>query len=206
MYHGPLELAYEATGIERFCLALYDDPTFVRDLLDRRTGFVLSLAKRAVALGCEYVIVGDDCAFKNAPLISPADYERFVLPCYERIIGELDVPVVLHTDGYVTDLLPMIRDVGFRGVHALEPVAGVDLGEVKKRFGEDLVLMGNVDCGDVLCKGSLEDVRREVDRCMRQAKAGGRYVLCSSNCLHDGVKAANAGEMFRYAREVGRYG
>jgi len=204
MFHGPLELAYESMGIEKFSLMLYDDPVFLRELFARRTEYFIAIARRGVEIGCEYVMLGDDAGFKTGPLMSPKDFERFVIPCYERIIRALDVPVLWHSDGNVWELLPMIRDVGIRGVHPMEPIAGMSLRRVKEAFPE-FVLMGNVDCGEVLCNGTLEDVRREVDRCMSEAKEGGRYILGSSNSLHDAVKPENAVEMFRYAREVGVY-
>ena len=200
MFHGPLELAYESMGIEKFSLALYDDPAFVRELFARRTDYFIAIARRGVEIGCEYVMIGDDAGFKTAPLMSPKDFERFVIPCYGRIIKALHVPVLWHSDGNVWELLPMIRDVGIKGVHPMEPIAGMNMRKVRKAFPE-FVVMGNVDCGEVLCRGTLEDVRREVDRCMSD-----RYILGSSNSLHDAVKPENAVEMFRYAREAGVYG
>jgi uroporphyrinogen decarboxylase len=58
-------------------------------------------------------------------------------------------------------------EAGFIGVHGLEPAAGMDLGQIKREFGSDLVLIGNVDVR-VLCDSDLGAVRREVARCIEQ--------------------------------------
>jgi uroporphyrinogen decarboxylase len=204
-FHGPLELTYESMGIEEFCLALYEKPDLVRELLRRRTDTFIELARHAVGLGAACVCLGDDAAFKGSSLMSPAHFEEFVSPCYRQIVRSLPVPVLWHSDGFVETLLPQVIEVGIVGVHALEPAAGVDLGRVKERFGEKLVLIGNVCCSTVLTQTNLEVVRADVDRCMRQAKEGGRYVLSSSNSLHGGIEVDVGLEMFRYGAEVGGY-
>jgi len=48
----------------------------------------------------------------------------------------------------------------------------MDLGQIKREFGSDLVLIGNIDVG-VLCDSDLDAVRREVMRCIEQGAPGG---------------------------------
>jgi uroporphyrinogen decarboxylase len=174
-------------------------------LLRRRTDLFIALAQHAIHLGADCVFIGDDAAFKGNSFISPALFNEFVIPHYREIVQALSVPVLWHSDGFIEALLPLIVDAGIIGVHALEPAAGVDMGRVKKRFGNRLVLIGNVCCSTVLTQMDLSLVRADVDRCMRQAKQGGRYILSSSNSLHAGIEVPVAVEMFRYAAEVGKY-
>ncbi|HID61512.1 MAG TPA: hypothetical protein EYP49_02015 [Anaerolineae bacterium] len=126
------------------------------------------------------------------------------LPYHRRIVEELDVPVIWHSDGAIESLLLMAIEAGFVGVHALEPAAGMDLGKVKREFGRDLVLIGNVDVS-VLCNSDLEAVREEVERCIEQGAAGGGYMLASCNSIFNGMNPASVIEMFRYAGEIGLY-
>jgi len=92
---------------------------------------------------------------------------------------------------------------GTASVESFDP--GVDMAAVKKDYGEILILVGNVDCGEILCQSDLEKVRAEVRRCMQQAKQGGRYILSDSNAIHSGCHPDAVMEMFRYAREIGKY-
>jgi uroporphyrinogen decarboxylase len=84
-------------------------------------------------------------------------------------------------------------------------VAGNDLGRVKEKYGDKLVLLGNVDCVTVLTTTDLDLVRKDVDRCMGQAKKGGGYMLATSNSLHTSCTLEAVKEMYRYGAEVGKY-
>ena len=72
-------------------------------------------------------------------------------------------------------------------------------------YGQKLILVGNVDCGEILCQADLQKVRAAVSRCMDQAKAGGRYMLSDSNAIHSACNPDAVTEMFAYAREIGMY-
>ncbi len=202
---GPFGLTLESIGFEDFFYVYMDDRAFVEKLLWARTRWFAAIAARGAELGADLVLMGDDAAFKGRTYISPADFEELVLPCYRYIVEKSGVPVVWHSDGYITPLLETAIKAGLTGVHSLEPKAGVNMGEVKREYGDRLVLAGNVDCGEVLSQTDLELVRKEVRRCMDEAKKGGRYILSDSNSIHEGCKPEAVREMYRYAREIGRY-
>ncbi len=75
------------------------------------------------------------------------------------------MPVIWHSNGNIRSLLPLAIEAGFTGFHGLEPPAGFDLEKIRKEFGRDLVLIGNIDV-NVLFNNDLEAVRKEVDRCL----------------------------------------
>ncbi|HVO69838.1 MAG TPA: uroporphyrinogen decarboxylase family protein, partial [Aggregatilineaceae bacterium] len=137
------------------------------------------------------------------PMISPCMYRDWVLPCHRRIVEALDAPVIWHSDGDIRPLLPFAIEAGFVGVHGLEPAAGVNLGEVKREFGRELVLIGNVDMS-VLIGEDLDAVRREVDRCLEQGAPGGGYLIASCNSIFNGMNLCAVQEMFRYVGEAGQ--
>ena len=138
-------------------------------------------------------------------MISPRMWRRFVWPYHCRIVEESGAPVIWHSDGNVEALLPMAIEAGFVGFHSLEPAAGMDLARIKREFGRDLVLVGNIDVR-VLCDGDLDAVRREVDRCIAQGGPGGGYMIASCNSIFAGMNPSAVAEMFRYEGEVGFYG
>jgi len=81
---------------------------------------------------------------------------------------------------------------GIDGYHSIEPRAGMDLGELKRKYGRRLTLLGNVDCARTLVFGSPEEIEAEVRECIRVAAPGGGYVLSSSNCIHRGCRRATS--------------
>lgn len=202
---GPFGLTLESIGFEEFFYIYVDDRSFVEKVLWARTRWFAEIAARGAELGADLVLMGDDAAFKGRTFISPSDFEELVAPCYRYIVKKSGIPVIWHSDGYITPLLEAAIKAGLTGVHSLEPKAGVDLAQVKRDYGDRLVLAGNVDCGEVLSQGNLDLVRQEVRRCMEQAKEGGRFILSDSNSIHAGCDPEAVREMYRYAREIGRY-
>ena len=160
--------------------------------------------RKAISLGVDVAVLGDDAGHNQGPMISPRMWREFILPYHRRIVDELDVPVIWHSDGAIESLLPMAIEAGFVGIHPLEPAAGMDLGKVKREFGRDLVLIGNVDV-TVLCNSDLDAVREEVRRCIEQGAAGGGYMISSCSSIFEGMNPASVVEMFRYAGEIGLY-
>lgn len=201
---GPFTAAYMAMGMERFFLRLADDPAFVEEMLARRTDWCIAIYRQALEMGAEVLVLGDDAAGRQGPMISPALWRRYVLPCHRRIAAALDAPVIWHSDGNILPLLPMAVEAGFAGVHALEPRAGIDLSCVKARFGANLVLVGNLDV-ELLAGDDLAAVRADVDRCMAQGATGGAYMFATCNSIFAGLNARTVAEMFQYVATVGYY-
>jgi uroporphyrinogen decarboxylase len=197
---GPFTAAYMAMGFERFFLRLMDDPGFVHRLFEVRTEWCIAMYQRAIELGAEVAILGDDAGSSRGPMIPPALWREMVLPYHRRIVDALDVPVIWHSDGSIAALLPMAIEAGFVGIHGLDPVAGMDLANVKRDFGRDLALVGNVDVR-VLCNSDLAAVRAEVDRCCAQGARGGGYMLASCNSIFEGMNPSAVVELFRYEQE-----
>jgi uroporphyrinogen decarboxylase len=160
--------------------------------------------QRATLLGAEVLVLGDDAGHKSGPMISPRMWRKFILPHHRRIVDALDAPVIWHSDGNIEALLPMAIEAGFAGIHGLDPIAGMDLARVKREFGRDLVLIGNVDVR-VLFGSDVQAVRGEVDRCIAQGAPGGGYMIASCNSICEGMNPVAVAEMFRYEGEVGYY-
>jgi uroporphyrinogen decarboxylase len=201
---GPLTLSYMAMGFERFFPRLVDDPAFAHKLLANRTEWAIALCREALRLGAEMIVIGDDAAYRDGPMISPRMWREFVLPYHRQLVEAVDAPVIWHSDGNTERLLPFAIEAGFVGVHGLEPAAGMDLGRIKREYGQDLVLVGNADIR-VLFEPDLNAVRAEVDRCLAQGAPGGGYMMATCNSIFAGMDPRAVAELFRYEGEVGFY-
>ena len=95
------------------------------------------------------------------------------------------------------------------GVQALNPVqvsaANMDPELLKREFGEHLCFWGGVDTQYVMPRGSVEDVRREVELRIRQMAPGGGYILAAVHNLQPEVPPENIAAMYRAGREFGEY-
>lgn len=202
---GPFGLTMESMGFEHFFYSLYDDRDLVKEIINRRTDWFIGISTYVAQLGADFIVMGDDVAFKGKTFVSPDDFKKLAIPSYKKIVDAVDIPVFWHSDGFIEPLIDMAIEVGIKGLHAIEPLAGNDLGRVKEKYGEKLVLMGNVDCVSVLTTTDMDLVRQDVDRCMEQAKKGGGYMIASSNSLHASCTLEAVKEMYRYAQKTGVY-
>lgn len=202
---GPLGLTIECLGLIEFCYALYDQRALIQESVEIKTELFIEASKYAVRLGMDFVVMGDDMGFKGHGYVSPSVFRELAFSCYRRIVDSVSVPVFWHSEGYVRDYIPTAVEAGIKGLHGIESEAGMDMGEIKKEFGKDLVLLGNVDGNQILCQPDLELVRKEVDRCLEEGMEGGGFMLSIAGSAHEGIQLEALIEMCRYLGEIGAY-
>lgn len=192
---GPFMGAYMAMGMAQMFITYQEDKSFVHAVMETRLAWALAIFQHAVALGAEVIIMGDDAAHRGGALISPRMWRALVLPYHQRLVHALPVPVIWHSDGKLDQLLPFAVEAGFAGVHGLEPLAGNRLAAVKRQYGDQLILMGNVDV-NLFFTPNLEAVRADVNRSYAQGGPSG-YMLSSCNSIYPGMNPAAVREFFR---------
>ena len=85
------------------------------------------------------------------------------------------------------------------------PTGDVDLGEVKRLYGDRISLHGNINTVTTLWQGKPEDVEHEVLRCMNDAKEGGGFILGTGDQTAYHTPDENLFAMVDAAREYGGY-
>jgi len=90
-------------------------------------------------------------------------------------------------------------------LHPLEPVAGMDIGKVKQRYGDRITVVGNVDCTYILPHGTQKEVIDAVKETIAKGSPGGGHIISSSNSIHHGVNPENYKTMVQTARKYGKY-
>jgi len=202
------ETAYQMTGLENMMRFFYVNPELVVRLIDMVVDYNIGLLQAMADTGVDAILGGDDYASQKGPLVSQRHFEQFILPGLRRIVDATKkhgLPFIKHCDGYIMPMLDSLISVGIDGLHSMEPIAGMNLGEVKSKYGADICLLGNVDCSHTLCTKSPSDVAQEVRDCIEQGAPGGGYFLSSSNTIHTGVNVENYFAMIEAGRKYGRY-
>ncbi|MEE9435863.1 MAG: uroporphyrinogen decarboxylase family protein [Candidatus Adiutricales bacterium] len=195
-------------GPEAYYNAMIKNPALVDRVNDIVLDFNLAYLKNCLELGVDYIYISGDFAMTKGPMVSPKHTARFLTPPLKKQVDlarEYNVPVLKHTDGNIWKIFDLIVDTGINALHPIDPIAGMDLGEVKAKYGDRLCLAGNVNCGATLSWGSVQDVRREVKDCIRKAGPGGGFICTSGNSIHSGVKPENYLAMVKAIHEFGLY-
>lgn len=176
------------------------------DLLNRVVDYNLELAEIAVKrYGIEVIAVTDDVCNAQGTLMSPKSYRNVIYPAFKRIIEgyrSLGVFVIKHCDGDVRPLIPLWLDAGISCLNPIDPGGGLDMGEIKRQYGNKICLMGNIDCTGHLCTGTQEQVADEVRVCIEKGGPNG-LIVSSSNTIHHGVKPENYRAMLDTLRKKG---
>lgn len=184
------------------------DPEFVEGLNEITSNYYRRYVKNLIDVGADMIIETADWAFTNGPMVSPKHVARYIIPGFKEVVDychSRDVPCLKHTDGNIWTIFDLIVEAGADGVNPIDPVAGMDIGEAKEKYGDKVCIMGNVDCGRLLSWGSKEEVREAVKDCIRKAGKGGGYICMSGNSIHGAVNPDNYAEMIRAVREYGKY-
>lgn len=184
------------------------NPDLVERMSEIARDFAVRYARNCIEVGVDVVWNAGDWAVTQGPFASREMTRRFMVPGLKQVVDcchSRGVPCLMHTDGNIKPIIDLIVDTGIDGLNPIDPTAGMDLGEVKAEYGDRVCLLGNVDCGDLLCWGTREQVRETVKDCIRKAGPGGGYICMSSNTIHGAVNPENYVEMVRAIREYGKY-
>ena len=65
-------------------------------------------------------------------------------------------------------------------------MAGVDIAEVKRLYGDRVAICGNVNCA-LMQTGTDDEVRESAMYAINSAKPGGGYIFCTSNVPFRGM-------------------
>jgi hypothetical protein len=205
---GIFELTWESMGFTEFARNLKANPDFIRRVYQEHAKFDEELAKLFMDAGAEVLAIGDDVAYKNHLMVSPKMWTEFVQPWVGNIVDSIHKRgglVFMHSDGYVTPLLDLIAKTGYDGVQSLEPLAGVNLAEVKEEFGARLGLIGGIDTSQLLPFGTEKDVEKSVKDAIKAAGRGGGYAIGPCTEIHWECKAENVLALIKYAKKHGKY-
>ncbi|MEM3570293.1 MAG: uroporphyrinogen decarboxylase family protein [Thermoproteota archaeon] len=137
-------------GIERLSRLIYEDPEFIRKIADYIADFVIETIRRAVEeIELDFAIIWEDMAMKTGPLISPRKFKELMIPACKRVCDYLHSNgieiILLDSDGFIDQLIPIWLDAGVTGVYPLEVAAGENVVSLRKKYGRRLAMFGGVD-------------------------------------------------------------
>jgi uroporphyrinogen decarboxylase len=156
----------------------------------------------------DVVLICDDIAAQNGPLISPAAYRKLVKPRQARVLRAIKenspAKLIFHTCGAVDWALPDIIDMGADALNPVQVSAkGMDTARLKREFGRHLTFWGGIDTHHVLPFGSPAEVRQEVKKRVDDLAQDGGYVIGSVHIIQQEVPPENILAMAQAAHVFG---
>lgn len=168
---GPAAEAADLRGVMNFLMDLMDDEAFACELMDLCTEVGIRFARAQLEAGADTIGIGDAIVSQ----VSPATYERLILPRETRMVEAIHGArglVRLHICGDITRHLPAIARLG---ADIVDLDWQVDMAEARAVLGPGTVLVGNLDPVAAVKDGSPEQIRRDVREVYRQV--GDPYIV-----------------------------
>ena len=157
--------------------------------------------------GIDGFALNTDYCDNRGPFLSPATFGELVTPYLEQLVRayrDMGFYVIKHTDGNIMPILDQLVQAGPHALHSLDPQGGVDLAEVKRRYGDRVCLIGNVNCS-LLQSGSEDDMICSARQALRMGMPDGGYVFSTSNCIYTGADLSRYELMLDVRRSEGNY-
>jgi hypothetical protein len=137
-------------GFKTLSYWLIDDPELVHDMMDSLADFYIQVLEKAVSeVDIDFAMFWEDMCYKTGPLLSPKMFRKFMLPCYQKVTDFLVKNNVhlswVDCDGNIEALLPLWLEGGVHGFYPLEVASGMDAVRLRKQYGQQIIIWGNVD-------------------------------------------------------------
>jgi uroporphyrinogen decarboxylase len=197
-------------GMENYFIKMHTHPTVVDAITEKVLAFHLEANRRFLDVAAPRLAAfffGNDLGSQRDLLISPASFDRFVLPGIRALTAQAkscSLKVLLHSCGAVAKIIPRLVKAGIDGLHPLQARAvGMDAESLARDFGGDLVFVGGVDTQDLLPFHTPSEVKAEVNRLKNVF--GDRFIVSPSHeALLPNVPLENVLAMRDAAADTGR--
>jgi uroporphyrinogen decarboxylase len=194
-------------GPERTMLAMADDPMWAKEMFDAVATMTIGMGEILLDAGIDFDAghFADDLGYRNGTFFSM--YRELIFPAHKRICDFFrarGIPVILHCCGNANAIVPDLIEAGIAALNPLEVKAGMDLLELKRRYGDVLTLIGGIDVR-TWARGDLAEIEHEIRTKVSVAKRGGGYIFHSDHSIPDDVSFATYSKVVDLAMHYGRY-
>lgn len=206
-------VGYQATTgkihLENMLIAMAADPEWIKDVIDTGVELALGLFKMLIDEGYKFdgYWCSDDLGYRNGLMFSPQEFHDLVMPAHKRMCDfchENGIFAILHSCGNFNEVVPDLVELGWDCLQPLEVKAGMDVIELKRKYGDRVALMGGIDVR-VMADGTDEELEEEISKKITIAKQNGGYIYHSDHSVPDNVSFDRYKRVIELVRQYGRY-
>lgn len=194
---------------EQLLRSVIRDPDWVKDMYLTDAKLAIEMCERMIRAGFEFdgAFLFCDLGYKNGLMFSPKHFEDQLHPVFKELCAffhNKGMPVLLHSCGRVKDLIPYFIEEGIDCLQPLEVKAGMDLIELKNKYGDKISFMGGIDVRLM----SMDDPRpleKEIKEKFEAAKQGGGYIYHSDHSIPKDVSFEQYKRVMELVQKYGKY-
>ena len=210
MMHGDPTFAIpEGNTMLDFTAQIYEEPERLKDQSQKRVEEFTGWSRKYEGSGLldGFALCSDYC-FNTNPFFGPDLFAELIAPFLKQILSNyrsMGYYSIKHTDGNIMPILNQMVDCRPDAIHSLDPQGGVDLNVVRERVGNQVCLIGNVNCG-LLQTGTDQECIEDIKRSLTDGMRAPGYIFSTSNCIYTGLPLSRYELMQQVWREFGIYG
>ena len=171
--------------------------------------FYLEMTKAEIEAGqglLDGFVIWGDVAYKKGTFMSPNYWREHFKPWVAQMAKcahAHGLPVIYHGCGNVKAIFEDYIEMGIEAYNPLEAKAGMDVVDLRRRFGHRIGFCGNSDI-QVWESGDRGAIRGEVLRKLNAAKGGG-FIFQSDHSVSSAVAGSTYDYIVQLVREYGKY-
>ena len=150
----------------------------------------------------DVLCIHEDMAGKSGPLIGPSQIDRFLAPYYSKVwecaksFGATQFSQ--DSDGNMNSVIDSFMACGVNCFYPCEPAAGMDMVQLKKKYGKKIFFKGGID--KFVLRKDKEAIRKELEYKMSEPMRFGGTVFALDHRIPNGVSLEN----YKYYVKTGR--
>jgi len=203
------ELMHPVCGHEYMLMGMALDPEWIKDMVKTYSDLIIKLQQRLFEVEGypDGIWFYEDMGFKEKPFMSNAMYKDILQPGHIKTIAyahSLDLPVIMHSCGYIEPLLPDMIETGIDALQVIEIKAGMDLLKLYEKFGDEIAFIGGIDVR-TLYSNDKDIINKELRSKIPTLLKKNAYVVHSDHSIPVTVDYESYKYFIKQALELGKY-
>lgn len=200
---GGFDEPRQLLGEEGLCIAYYDEPEMIEDMLATFTDTAIKVMERVGDIvPIDNLVIHEDMAGKSGPLVGPNQISEFIAPYYQKVWDcARSFGATLFSqdsDGNMDSVIDAFLDCGVNCFYPCEPAAGMDMVALRKKYGKRMYMKGGID--KFALREGKDAIRAELEYKMSAPMLGGGTIFALDHRIPNGVSIEN----YRYYVKTGR--
>ena len=149
---GPYTLAGQIVDLNQLFIMSFKEKDKVKEILEKLTDFLISVQEIYTSAGADYLTVREG----GASVVSPKDFQEMIMPYLLRLLDKIKLPKILAISGNTDKIVEHMAECG---ADAIAVDQKNHLEESRKKIGKEILLFGNYDPYNTLCKIDAIEVK-----------------------------------------------
>jgi uroporphyrinogen decarboxylase len=202
---GLFEKTWQSMGFVLFSKSIKNNQKIISSVIEFFQNYLFKLITVLKEAGASVFLFADDIGYKRRTFIQKSLWDQFFQKPYKELVDYIKKDnhyIILHSDGFISNMIESFIEIGFDAIQGLEPNAGVDIFSLFKTYGSDICFIGNVDVSTHLTFGKKEDVAQYIAKLKKYAREYNAFLIVSpTQQIHSKVKPQNLKTMINATKE-----